>query len=466
MKADALVFRLLLSVTLLSPLPFASNRPWAWSLLAVLVGILLVVWSYRVATGKSRVAVPFARLWPVAVPFGLVLGWAAMQTSSAMPEHLWHPMWGEAFAALGRTPPTGAISVDPGRTATAILRLASYAGIFWLAVQLGRDRALAREAMIAFCAAETVYALYGLIVHFSGWENILWFPKWAYPHDLTATFVNRNAYGAYAGLGVLSCIGLFIHSLRPSRTGGNRGAYDVVETLLLRALPYLACGLIVGTALLLSHSRGAFLSTGLSLGVLLLLLAVAGVMRPRVALPMVAAILLLGLLAVTVSGDGTITRLAEETSVDQETQRTSVYRLTLQAIADGPYTGFGLGAFQAAFRMYRDTALPDPLVWEYAHNIPLETAMDLGIPGATLLALCFVAIAAAGLRGLSIRRRDRIYPILAVASTVLIGAHGLVDFSAQIPAVAAGFALLLGLGYTQSWSSEAKSGTETDGATG
>ncbi|PWC88157.1 hypothetical protein TSH100_08460 [Azospirillum sp. TSH100] len=461
MAVNTLLFRLLVAIVLLAPLPLGSNRPWSWSLLAVAVGLLLAVWSVRAAMGRVAVPIPPAFLLPVGLPYALVLGWAALQTSSVTPPSLWHPMWAEATPALGLAGGpgnglgnglgNGMISADPAMTWAAVLRLACYAGIFWLAVQFGRDRGRAREAVVALCIAGTVYATYGLTVHLAGWENILWLKKWAYAGDLTATFVNRNAYGAYAGLGVVCCIGLFVNALRPRQGSQSPGAYDLVETLLLRAMPYLACGLVIGTALLLSHSRGAFLSTGLALGVLLILLSAAGLVPRRMALPLVGAVVLVALVTVSASGDGTITRLAEQTSVEHDSGRTNVYRLTMDAIADAPYTGMGLGTFKPAFRMYRDTTLLDPVVWEFAHNVPLELAMELGVPAAALLGLSLAVIAGVCLRGLMVRRRDRLYPALAVASMVLLGAHGLVDFSVQIPAVAATFALLLGLGFAQSW---------------
>ncbi|WP_431860955.1 O-antigen ligase family protein [Azospirillum sp.] len=457
MSANTILFRLLLAATLLAPLPLGSNRPWAWSLLAVVVGALLLAWSVRMALGRAPAAVPFSRLWPVALPYGLVLAWAFLQTTTATASGLWHPMWGEALAALGSRAGAGMITADPALTMTAVLRLACYAGIFWLSVQLGRDRGRAREAVVALCAAETVYALYGLIVHFVGWESILWLKKWAYLGDLTSTFVNRNAYGAYAGLGVVCCIGLFVNALRPSHAGGRR-AYDMAEVVLLRALPYLACGLLIGTALLLSHSRGAFLSTALALGVLLLILAMGGVMRPRLAIPLTAAVALVGLVALSTSGDVTLSRLVEQTSEQHEAGRANVYRLTLDAITDAPYTGMGLGAFLPAFRMYRDTTLSDPVVWDLAHNIPLELAMDLGIPATLLFGLPVLIVLAMCVRGVLRRRRDRIYPALAIAGSVLLGAHGLVDFSAQMPAIATTLALLLGLGYAQSWNTEGRDG--------
>ncbi|KKM69395.1 hypothetical protein LCGC14_1451270, partial [marine sediment metagenome] len=36
---------------------------------------------------------------------------------------------------------------------------------------------------------------------------------------------------------------------------------------------------------------------------------------------------------------------------------------------------------------------------------------------------------------------------------VLVGVHSMVDFSLQIPAIGATFALILGIGCAQSWSS-------------
>ena len=180
MAVNTLLFRLLLAVVLLAPLPLGSNRPWSWSLLAVAVGLLLAVWSVRAATGRAAVPVPAAFLLPVGLPYALVLGWAALQTASIMPPPLWHPMWAEAAPVLGAAGGpgngtiSGMISADPARTWAAVLRLACYAGIFGLAVQVGRDRGRAREAVVALCIGGTVYATYGLTVHLAGWESILW----------------------------------------------------------------------------------------------------------------------------------------------------------------------------------------------------------------------------------------------------------------------------------------------------
>lgn len=460
MSASNILFRLLLAVVLLSPAPLASNRPWAWSLLATLVAFLLICWAALAAVGRARAPAPFSRLWAIALPFALVLAWAFVQTLGLVSPSLWHPLWAEAAPALG-IGEGGMISADPAMTQAAILRLATYGGVFWLAVQLGRDRARAREAATAVGVAGAGYAIYGLMVYFAGWDVILWLKKWSYHNDLTSTFVNRNAYGAYAGLGVLCCIGLFANALRPPRRDHERGAYDLAENMLLRAAPSLIGAVVIGWALLASHSRGAFLSTTLATTILLLMLAVAGAMRPRTALLSSLVVGLVGLTMLAVGGDATLGRLMEETSAKQEVGRTEAYRLSVEAINDAPLTGVGMGAFMPAFRVYRDATLSAPVVWEYAHNVHLETAMDLGLPAAGLLYFSFAVIIVGCLRGLRRRRRDHLYPALAVSSAILLGAHGLVDFSAQIPAVAATFALLLGIGYAQSWSTAGTDGTES-----
>lgn len=449
---NTVVFRLLLAAILLAPLPLGANRPWAWSLLAILVGALAGAWSLLTLRGRGHAPVPPGRLRAVAILFGFALAWAGCQTLGVLPSFLWHPLWLETATALGTTP-AGMVSVDPAATLTATMRLACYGAIFWLAVQLGRDRTRAREGVAAVALAGCVYAIYGVVIHFSGWEMILGLKKWAYLGDLTSTFVNRNAYGAYAGLGLICCLSLFVDALRPRRSEPQRRIGDLAEAVLVRAMPFLVGALVLATALLLSHSRGAFLSTGIALALLMVLFLISKILRPWLALTLVAALLAIGGVSLMMSGDVTVQRLSDTGGPSDDDGRPNVYRLTLGAIFDAPWTGHGLGTFQPAFLAYRDTSLPSPEEWSYAHNVHLETAMDLGLPAAGALYGALALVAATCLRGLKRRRRDHIYPATALAALVLLGVHGMADFSVQMPAVAATLALLLGIGHAQSWSS-------------
>ncbi|MFD2264720.1 O-antigen ligase family protein [Lacibacterium aquatile] len=354
-----------------------------------------------------------------------------------------HPLWAESGAS------SGAISLDPAATLTALMRLLAYGGVFWLALQVGRDRNRARNGLKAVAILAIIQAAYGLALYFIGSDTILWFQKWAYIGDVTGTFVNRNAFGAYAGLGLLACLAVAAGTMAEER-GRRRGARDTAELLLNRTAPYLVGLGLLGTALLLSHSRGAFLATAVAILFLLALFGFGRLLSARVAWGLTTITLLVGGLAVAVSGEATLTRLAESTEIQGD--RGQLYRLSLNAIAEAPLMGHGYGAFEQSFRLYRDTSLPRPVIYDFAHNIHLEVLVGLGIPGAMLLYAAILIPLSLCLKGVITRQRDKEYSALALAAAVLLAGHGLVDFSLQIPAIAVLFAFLLGLGVAQSWS--------------
>ncbi len=50
-----MIFRTLIAVVVLAPPPFASVPAWSWSLIASIVGILLIAWAARLVTEPNRV---------------------------------------------------------------------------------------------------------------------------------------------------------------------------------------------------------------------------------------------------------------------------------------------------------------------------------------------------------------------------------------------------------------------------
>ena len=90
----------------------------------------------------------------------------------------------------------------------------------------------------------------------------------------------------------------------------------------------------------------------------------------------------------------------------------------------------------------------------HAHNDYLEAVLELGLPAALLLAAAIALMIGCCLKGVRVRKRMEEFPALACAASVVVGLHALADFSLQIPAIAASYAALLGLGTTQSWSSQ------------
>lgn len=443
MSANDILFRVLLGTVLLTPIPFGANRPWAWSLMAFLTALLLAAWGLNGALNGQRRPVALKPLLPIVIPFALVVLWAVFQALPLAPESWRHPLWAEAAGALG-TPVEGAITLDPARTRSAVMKLLAYGGIFLLAYVLGRHAGRARLALTSLAIAGGLYAAYGLVGYLTGADHILWFSKWAYIGDLTATFVNRNAYGAYAGIGLLCCLARIIELLQRARTA--TGARHYAEVILIGCLPYAVGAVVLATALLLTHSRGALIATAIAVAVLLVSLLASRTIRPRQFLASAVAIgLTAGLMTLT-TGEETVDRMLNMTEVSGD--RGQLTRLSLQAIGDAPLTGFGAGAFAPAFRLYRDTALPRPVVYDYAHDIYLDAALELGVPAAAIFALALATIAFGCARGL-VHRRGQIHAALALSALALFLVHGLADFSVEIPANAATLALLMGIGLAQ-----------------
>lgn len=78
--------------------------------------------------------------------------------------------------------------------------------------------------------------------------------------------------------------------------------------------------------------------------------------------------------------------------------RRTLWPWAITAIGDFPLTGIGLGAFrQAAFRLY---PLPLPVEQDiaHAHNIFLQTALDLGLPGLIAYGAVLILAAVIGWR--------------------------------------------------------------------
>ncbi|HSA80590.1 MAG TPA: O-antigen ligase family protein [Geminicoccaceae bacterium] len=448
---------------MLAPLPFAGQHPLAWSLLALLVGALLLLWATAAALDRHEISSLTPRLWPLLALFALAPLWTALQVGAWTPRD-WHsPLWQLARLALPEV--SGRITIDPHASGTAAMRLLTYGGVFWLAFQHGRSVAFARVLIKALAAAGLGYAAYGLYIYASGLELVLWLPRPCCRGDLTSTFVNRNHYAPYAGIGLLCALGLILTTLpRDTSALGRAGARPSPLATLARSWWRALAAALLAMAVVLSHSRGGLLATVLGLTTLMLTLGAVGVAGRRT-LQVCAVLVALGVGATMYLVDqrtihrfddllddlqvaGQVADEAPGALRPHHLRRLDVYERVWQALAVAPLTGTGFGTFADAFRWHQGAVGG---VFDYAHNSYLEAAMELGVPVACALLAAVGGAVGRCLQGLRERRRHRLYPALAIAAAVLLGSHALFDFSVQIPAVAITFAALLGTGCAQSF---------------
>lgn len=448
------VFWGLAALVVLAPLPLGSNRPWAWFLLAMGVGALLTLWFAGMAFARQSPPVPADRFRLTLLLFGWVCLWVLVQWAPWTPTSWHHPLWADARRVLGQDL-AGRISVNPERTLEALVRLLSYGGVFWLSLQLCRDFERARRGLQLIVYAGALYALYGLFVQFSGSEKILWMDKWAYQGVVTSTFVNRNSYATYAGLGLVCAFALTLNKFRGVLSANAPARVKMrlwVEQLLGPAAPLLVATLVIATALLLTESRAGTLSTLFGLLVLLLTALLGRMITKRQVRALSLMLLMAGVLVFLLSGANLAQRLMRTDSEELTHRgRGAVYALVVRAIGDAPLLGTGYGSFRDVFPLYRDATIDGPRAWEQAHNTYLENALELGIPAAVALWGAVLGCARCCWLGVRLRRRNRLYPAVGVAATALVAAHSTVDFSLQIPAVSVTYAFILGIACAQSY---------------
>jgi O-antigen ligase len=295
-----------------------------------------------------------------------------------------------------------------------------------------------------------IYAVYGLVIYLGRFNTLLWFETWAPMDSVTSTFVNRNSYATYAGLTLLASLPLLFEKMQSSFQYGiknNYGRQYFFENVLVRGWFPLLLTIIITTALFLSQSRGGFLSTALAVLAFFIILLLSRKIKNNVAVMLlIGTISLVSWGVLERSGDKLIDRL-DATSPENE-GRLRVYDILAKANAENSWLGVGYGSFERSFRLYRDETIMG--YFDKAHNTYLENIFELGLLQASALFIAIFLVALICLRGVWMRRKDWIYPAIGFSASLLVGAHALVDFSLQIPAVAFTYSLMMGAAVGQS----------------
>jgi O-antigen ligase len=444
----------------LSPLIFGGNVPLAWGVNALVFGLLLSLYAIPYLTPGRPWPVPLTRFRLPAICFASVLIWIALQAQTWwVPDFLVAPAWRRASELLGE-PVAGAISVNPVETQLGLMRLATAAAVFLLALEIGREGRWAERIIATVAIAGAVHAVYAMGLAAIGPKAAgLLLPSSLFnlkqDAALAGTFINRNHFAIYLGLSLLATWALFLGKLRSGLSDhGYRGQREALAkgVRLVREVARFSVLMVPLTmALLMTGSRAGLFLTLAAMLVLLVIERRAG----RSSLPMKAALavavvgVIIGLAA---RGDAIGAKIAGTSSSDVES-RLAVAAITVRAIAESPIIGHGYATFASVFPVYRDDSIPLPGKWLEAHNSFLEAILGLGIPMALVLFAGFAALVFQCIKGALTRKRDRLAPGVAVAATLVVACHALVDFSIQLQGIALAYAALLGAGYAQSWTS-------------
>lgn len=210
-----------------------------------------------------------------------------------------------------------------------------------------------------------------------GWLALL--PQWSLG---PTTGFNPNRVAGVAVLLAPLALALAVGPLLPAER-----SFGVWVQWLLTKSTAIAMTLFFGSALLLMQSRSAWLAFGCAVVALLTLLGRRGWL-------LLAGLLLVSALVVAAIGPSRLlhaltvydlTQISPDAMIQDRNVagRLILWQRALHGLADAPFTGMGLAAFEALSQQPYPSLpafKPDPDM-SHVHNILLQVGLDFGLPG-------------------------------------------------------------------------------------
>jgi O-antigen ligase len=245
------------------------------------------------------------------------------------------------------------------------------------------------------------------------------------------SLVNRHQFAAFMEMAAAIPLGLLF-------TGAVRRD---------KRLLYIVAAVLIGSALLLSGSRGGMISFLCEIILLIMLTAESGARKSTLLRAGLSVTLLAAIVggAIFVGGDTSLTRFAETaSSKDITSNRLHIWAVTLRVIVAYLPFGTGLGAYQQAYTKF-DTLSGLEQV-EQAHNDYLQIVADAGIVGLIIGGAFLFLFFKEGIR--NSRRHNTFRRGIAIGAFVGCTAvliHSLFDFVLHTTAVSLMFLALMAM---------------------
>jgi O-antigen ligase len=258
--------------------------------------------------------------------------------------------------------------------------------------------------------------------------DIVLYSRQASP-DVAGLFVNRNHQAALLGL-------IFPMAAVAITAGIGMGLPRKIEAFAGASMCLVAVPLV-----LITGSRTGLLVAGASL---VLVFAFSLLPLKRLAIrPWVrysAAFVSVGALVwatVWASRDVAFMRLEDQT----EDLRWPVWQSIIDMLPHYLPWGTGVGSYVEAYKVLEPDSLLRPTFSNHAHNEALEILFTAGIPGAALMLLAFVFLAAAVWRALRASGDAALFNCLGILMIILLAIASLSDYPIRTPILSAVFAL-------------------------
>jgi len=430
-----------------APLPFASNRPWALSLLAFAMMAILACWLVLYGFGKSSVSSRVRRRgkWPL-ILLALMPLWALIQTLSLPREvvSILSPR-AEHLHLPGAWIP---LTLDLAGTRQYLLAGITCWCAFALVLTLVNCARRTEILLWTLVASGSFQAIYGSLMVLTGLEWGFLIEKYSGKGVATGTFVNRNHLAGYLVMCLSAGTGLLLSQLSAQEASSLRDFFrKTLNALLSNKIVIRLLLAIMVIALVLTRSRMGNTAFFTALAIAGLVAMFCGRKFSPKLLVLIGSLFIIDLIIVGqwFGLDQLVERL--ETASPEGEYRLAVQGRGANILADFPLTGSGGGSYHSVFTYYQDAG--DWGYYRHAHNDYLEIAAEMGIP--VLLALgvfcLFVLYRALQLQRPDHSRLQRGVGFSLVMVFVWLVIHSTVDFNLQIPANSMTLCVLFALAF-------------------
>ncbi len=426
------------------PMFAGGARPWLWSGVAGIFGIMLALFLLvsKDLISLRDVRKPLFLLLPIlAYPFVQVIPLPLPIISVLSPQRAqWLHRSFDATGVFRWGASLSYVPLDTFMSGLWILTLALFALVLHRSMRDGIiEPGKLLIVLFAIAGLEALYGIFQVLIPSTG--------PGLYPECASGTFANRNHYAAF--LGMIWPLQLVWLLRLTERHKSNPGTYDAIQSWRATREKQFFFIFLTGFVLLgliFSRSRGGIISLAIGTTVL----AYLGGRRSRSIVPILIGCWVIIIAYGSIIGfEGILKRFAE---IEHDAPgRFKIWQFTWKLICDHWLTGTGAGTYRPVIFLYQvfDT---DQLQVGNAHNDYLQVASEWGLP-FSLLIFSLVwgywwATAREAAKKTSGAQRspetdEKLIRVGALAGSAAFLSHIWVEFNWQIPANQLYFVILL-----------------------
>jgi len=440
LRLEHLAFTSLCLLLFWLPLPLATHRAWAWSVMEAWVSLqtLLVIITHFNDFPWERVK----RFSWLLIPLCLFQIWVGIQiipiSSTWMSWLSPHAL----SAYLLADSHSFTLSLDRYATTVGLLKGVAYTLFALNTIILVNTVNRLKTVLYVLVASGTFQAFYAaleILLH----VKETWIFGMQQGGRANGTFVYHNHLANYLMMTLCMGTGLIVTQLHQSESGSwhvrlQRWTSAILSLKMIVRL----CLVVMVIALVMTRSRmgnTAFFSVTIIGGIVALLFYKN---RPRALTVLIISLLAIDTFIVgTVFGLDKVKDRLEATSAASET-RDQVVEWSLDLIKEYPYTGTGLGSFYDVFPNYTHYNIG---YYNFAHNEYIQFASEVGIPATIVLGVMVIFALWLSFKAMRTRNSKTLKGTALGCFMAIIGMliHISVDFNLQAPANAMTFILIL-----------------------